>query len=39
MSHFKAREQFFPVIGRVMLFSSREWYGKLEVTLAVKENT
>ena len=39
MSHFKAREQFFPVIGRVMIFSSREWYGKLEVTLAVKENT
>ena len=34
MSHFKAREQFFP-----MIFSSREWYGKLEVTLAVKENT
>lgn len=39
MSHFKAREQFFPVIDRVMIFSSREWYGKLEVTLAVKENT
>ena len=39
MSHFKAREQIYPDIGRDMIFSSREWYGKLEVTLAVKENT
>jgi len=36
MSHFKAREQFFPVIGRVMIFSSREWYGKLILFYSLK---